>query len=459
MALGRFDGGDAAVPGGVDGPVSRVVVVGAGIAGLTTAHALERAGVECVVLEARSRLGGRLHSAEVAGCRVDLGGSWLHHPTGNPLRRFADLAGIGRRPGNPLTSVTAYDLGEGRWLTDDEVGADVAGDHGFAAALPGLRRRLGPRASAAEGIRSFLDGARLSGPEERRAWQALRADVEADAAGAAEDQSLEWLWTQDAYDEEYFGDLPDGGYGSVVAAMAAGLDVRLDSPVAGVEVTDTGVTVSLASGETVTGSHVVVAVPLGVLQRRQIAFTPPLPPERTELVDRLGFGRYEKVVLAFGTPFWREAGWSHLVLFPPDPDQPSAWVVDLDAFGIGPLLACHVFHSATPYVATDWPAGAARWVTDRLGAVLGHECPEPVDAVVTDWGDDPWAGGSYTHVPPDCTNADLDRLGTPVGGRILLAGEHTQSARVGYADGAMASGVREAKRLLGTPTVTLGVGD
>ena len=58
-------------------------------------------------------------------------------------------------------------------------------------------------------------------------------------------------------------------------------------------------------------------------------------------------------------------------------------------------------------------------------------------------------------MPPGCSNADLDLLGAPVAGRILFAGEHTHSARVGYADGAMTSGIREAKRLLGLPEVTL----
>ena len=58
--------------------------------------------------------------------------------------------------------------------------------------------------------------------------------------------------------------------------------------------------------------------------------------------------------------------------------------------------------------------------------------------------------------PPGASNADLDLLGTPVAGRLLFAGEHTQSARLGYADGAMTSGIREAKRLLGTTAVTLG---
>jgi len=57
-----FDDGRTDVPSGVAGPVERVVVVGAGIAGLTVANALTHAGVECVVLEARDRIGGRLHT-------------------------------------------------------------------------------------------------------------------------------------------------------------------------------------------------------------------------------------------------------------------------------------------------------------------------------------------------------------------------------------------------------------
>jgi monoamine oxidase len=95
-------------------------------------------------------------------------------------------------------------------------------------------------------------------------------------------------------------------------------------------------------------------------------------------------------------------------------------------------------------------------VTDQLAAALDAPCPEPLEVAVTRWADDPYAAGAYTHVTPGSSNADLDLLGTPVGGRILFAGEHTQSARVGYADGAMTSGIREAKRLLRASEVTLG---
>ena len=321
MAPG-YDGGQSEIPGGVAGAVERVLVVGAGIAGLTVANALAHAGVDCLVLEARRRVGGRLHTVDLAGVPVDLGGSWLHHPSGNPLRRFAREAGLDCRPGDPLPTLTAFDVATGLWQSHEDVEAGLTVElERFTEALPALRDRLGPGASAADGIEAFLASTDLAGEPLRRAGQGLRASVEADAAGAAEHQSLQWLWTQDEYDDAYFGDLPEGGYAAVVDAMAAGLDVRLDWPVAQVDLTDDGVTVTSASGQTETGSHVVVAIPLGVLKSGLPSFTPPLPAERLEAVRRLGFGRYEKVALRFDSPFWREAGWSHLVLFPPEPDR------------------------------------------------------------------------------------------------------------------------------------------
>jgi monoamine oxidase len=452
-----FDDGSTEIPGGVVGSVERVLVVGAGVAGLTVANAMAHAAVDCVVLEARDRVGGRLHTVDLAGARVDLGGSWMHHPVGNPLRRFAEAAGIGGRAADPLPTLSAFDCSTGLWLSHAEVEASVTAElAGFTEALDGLRTRLGSTASAAEGIDSYLAGTGLAADTLRRARQGLRASVEADAAGAAEHQSLAWLWTQTEYGGDYFGDVPVGGYASVVDAMTDGLHVRRDWPVARVDLSDAGVRVTSASGETEVGSHVVVAVPLGVLKNDLPSFTPPLPAERAGAVRRLGFGRYEKVALAFDEAFWRRAGWSHLVLFPPEAAEPASWVFDLDAFGAGPVLVCHTFHSATGHLAGATADAAARWVTGMLSAALGAPCPEPVAVAVTGWADDPWAAGAYTHVPPGSSNADLDLLGTPLAGRLLFAGEHTQSGRLGYADGAMTSGIREAKRLLGATSVTLG---
>ena len=81
-------------------------------------------------------------------------------------------------------------------------------------------------------------------------------------------------------------------------------------------------------------------------------FSPALPRDRLAAIGRLGFGRFEKVALRFAEPFWREAGFPDLMVFPRDPGEWMVWVMGLDAFGAGPALVFSVFHSA----AEAWPA-------------------------------------------------------------------------------------------------------
>ena len=168
-----------------------------------------------------------------------------------------------------------------------------------------------------------------------------------------------------------------------------------------------------------------------------------------------GSGRYEKVALRFDEPFWRDAGLPHAMIFPRDPEAPTVWMIGQDAFGAGPVLVFHIFHSAAGRVLGASDGDAARWALGLLAEAIGGPPPAPSAVAVTSWATDPYSGGAYTHIPPGATPADADLLGEPIGGRLLFAGEHTQSARMAYADGAMTSGIREAKRLLGRPTVHL----
>jgi polyamine oxidase len=453
----EYDDGRAEVPGGVGGPVERVAVVGAGIAGLTVANALTHAGVDCVVLEARDRVGGRLHTIDLAGSSVDLGGSWIHHPADNPMRIFAAQAGISCRSGNPLRTVAGYDRGEGRRLSAVEVQEHLRVVYGaFPEALPQLRADLGPHASAMEAVDAFVADAGMSEVRARRARQGLRAEIEAGASDAAENESLRWMWNEMEYGGDYFGDLPAGGYRTLVDAMAAGVNVRVGLEIAEVALSDTGVAVHGVDGTTERASHVVVAVPLGVLKQGTLQFSPQLPPQQAAAIKRLGFGRYEKVALRFDEPFWRVAGLPHVMLFPRAASEPTVWVFGLDAFGLGPAVVFHVFHSSAGHVLNTSEDQAADWAVSMLAEAVGQPCPTPVAIAATSWGTDPYSAGAYSHIPPGAEPADLDLLGEPVGGRLLFAGEHTQSARMGYADGAMTSGIREAKRLLHQPSVHLG---
>jgi len=263
-----FDDGRADVPGGVAGPVERVLVIGAGIAGLTVANALTHAGVQCVVLEARDRIGGRLHTVDLAGSPVDLGGSWIHMPAGNPMSAFARLAGVPRRSADPEPEMAGFDCAEGRRLLAAETG-ELLGlyDGVFPEAAGPPADRLGPDASAADGIEAFVAEAGLAPGPARRARQMLYAVIEADFAGLAERQSLRWMWNGLEYGGNYFGDAPAGGYRRLVDAMAAGVDLRLGVEVTEVAISAGGVRVRGAGGICEDGSHVVVTVPLGVLKR------------------------------------------------------------------------------------------------------------------------------------------------------------------------------------------------
>ena len=451
-----FDDGQADVPG-VAGPVERVVVIGAGIAGLTVANALTHGGVDCVVVEARDRIGGRLHTVNLAGSMVDLGGSWIHTPVGNPMRAFADQAGVRCRSANPLPELAGFDCGEGRRLSATEVETNISLQlEDFPQARGRLLAELGPDASAADGIEAFVAGAGLAPGPARRARQGMHALVEAESADLAERQSLRWMWNEMEYEGHYFGDVPVGGYRRLVEAMAAGLDLRLGVDVAEIACSASGVRVRGADGAAEDGSHVVVTVPLGVLKRGAPRFRPALPPDRLAAIERLGFGRYEKVALRFDEPFWRAAGLPHAMIFPRDSSAPAVWAIGLDAFGAGPVLVFQIFHSAARHVVGAAPDDAARWVLDLLAEAIGRSCPAPTAVAVTSWANDRYSGGAYTHIPPGANPADADLLGEPVGARLLFAGEHTQSARLAYADGAMTSGIREAKRLLGRPGIRLG---
>lgn len=143
-----YDDGNLAIPTGIEGDVERVIVVGAGFAGLSAANALRNAGVEVVVLEGRDRLGGRAWTREVGDVPIDLGGSWIHTPVGNPMSRFADQVGVARVPvpitNNLLATESAWDAVRGTWLTREEFVPAFVGTAIFESALPALRAALGP---------------------------------------------------------------------------------------------------------------------------------------------------------------------------------------------------------------------------------------------------------------------------------------------------------------------------
>lgn len=463
----EYDDGNRNVPGGLGGDPERVIIVGAGFAGLTAANALRNAGVECVVLEARHRIGGRAWTREVGGFPVDLGCSWIHEPVGNPMTRFALQAGVLQTSADielDLPLIRFFDGYTGADVPLPQEAETFSHVARFDEAVADINAELGPEASAHDGVVRYLDREGLTGDARRRAAWLLRLILQQTDAVDWRTLSLDYVAN---YDPQYIGlgqgNFPRGGYVRLVEAIAGDTDVRFGRRVESIGHDPSGVRVlatDLVTGRQseLRGSHALVTVPLGVLKSGRIAFGPALPERKRAAIGGLWAGDFEKVALAFGEPFWENDLKTHILHLSERVPMEFPIFVDLQRISGFPVLVglCSAAFARKTYRLPD--RQVLELVLAVLAKVLGRRIPAPRAAALTRWRRDAFTRGAYTSVPVGQTLAACDVLAEPVGGRVLFAGEATSRARIGYADGALSTGVREAKRLLHAPAVRLSAG-
>ena len=463
-----YDDGSEAIPGGLAGDPERVIIVGAGWAGLTLANALRNAGVDHVLLEGRSRIGGRARTVDVAGVPIDLGCSWIHEPGGNPMARFADQSGVDRENADielDVATFRGYDAFADREVTLPEKVAAFAHALNFGDnEASSISAELGPKASIFDGAQVYLDRQGLEGAARRHAEFVIQLIAESGDNYEWQRISLDY-WAN--YESDYSGvgqgEFPVGGYRRLVQSMAGDTEVRLRHRVQAIERHRRGVVVHCTiPGRTprrrrLHGSHVVVTVPLGVLKARSIAFDPKLPKRKRRAIRRIGFGAFEKVAMVFDEPFWSDATHTHM-LFISDhaPFELPLWI-DLNEISGFPGLVALAGGRAGRQLHALGPDERLALALTRLTEILGHEVPAPVGWRTTDWHGNRFTRGAYSTILVGSDLGELDVLAQPVAGRVLFAGEATHH-RLGYADGAMSSGIREAKRLLQRPSVALSAG-
>ncbi len=470
-----------------------VIIVGAGMAGITAARALRDAHLGVLVLEATARIGGRGITTWSTDTRqvttsqtrfsapIDIGGAWIHDVKTNPLTPLIVGGSWKRQP----TRVTASNhfFFDRHFATDH---SDPSAGHPpspgekrppmekqrFAEAYEAFEAKLEERIErnavtdahgkplSARDVLDEIPAVQALSPAERRLLDLNVGPLEntVDTKDSSLEDSSEFLAGED--------NLVQRGYGTFVEAYGEDIRplVRLSKPVEKIAMVADGVVVTSGT-ETFAARKVIVTVSTGVLKDRKIAFDPPLPPEKIAAIEGLPMGVMDKVILEFTTD----------AIFPTDDHETleNTWVLyaGADPGGAGNLAI--VFQPMRTNFAIGFFGGSRaaglerqqdhgraemiRVTLEAIQAMCEHSVPARSQcdakgalkaADTTTWLVNPWTRGAYAAARPGMAHLRED-LAAPIESRIYFAGEATYNTTYsGSYAAAYASGLRSSRAII-----------
>ncbi|MEA2123305.1 MAG: monoamine oxidase [Solirubrobacteraceae bacterium] len=451
-----------------------VVIVGAGLAGLTAARELTKAGKSVIVLEARDRVGGRILNHDLGGGHISERGGTFVGPTQDHMLALADAYGVGK--------FDTYDTGNNVYISNGN--RQEFSDTGATGSAPADPAILADLALTVMDLDTKSTEVPVDAP-----WTAAKA-VEYDGQTLesyinANSVSPQFKALVPAATRPIFGTEPrelsllfvlfyiaasgnettpgtfernfntrqggqmwrfKGGSQVIPLKMAheLGRRVVLRSPVRRIHRSKHGVRV-VSDRVTVSAKHVIVAIPPTLAGR--IDYTPALPPGREALTDRLPQGTLLKVAAVYDKPFWRDKGLTGQALCPEtfvsatfddSPEQGDPGVI----FGFIGGDKARAFKKLSK-------ADQRSTVLGEYATFFGDEAKDAKGYFLTSWTDEKWSRGCPVGVyGPGTMVAYGDRIRQPVG-RIHWAGTETSTYWNGYMDGAVRSGERAAAEILG----------
>lgn len=414
--------------------MSDVIVVGAGLSGLVCARRLVERGVSVKVLEARDRIGGRLHSVPFAGQVIDLGGHIMtatQYRLASLVEEFGVESAIATRAGKPRYPRGGLWAAFATWratrhiekLVARHIEKSVARDGDSGRDVDARRRVDATRAAGAPQVEATRGLERMTVAEYlaarvRHPVVRERVALHAQLIFAAEPEDIDFLAYLDRL-KRTGGFSPDGpelpgggreryfpgGAQQLATKLADGLDIRLSTTVRTLEDLD--------------AKRIVLAIPPSAMR----GFI------ENAFVANTHVGSVVKVFVAFDKPYWRDGGWSGEIYCPRGTVRAT--------FAHDNIITAFVVGREARRWNDRAPAERRDDVFEIISNAFGPR--EPIDYLEADWSS---YGGCVASTKPF----------TPVWrgphGRVHIAGTETASAWPGYMDGAIESGERAAAEVL-----------
>lgn len=411
-----------------------VVVIGAGMAGVTAARNCAREGLDVVVLEAQERIGGRMFTArDFCEHPVEQGAEFVH-TAGADTWEEVRAGGFETIECNPASGFLMSVGG----VTTPDLWSDTS-----LAAMGDMLTEVstydGPDISAAE----LIERKGLSGVARVMADQMLTLHP----LGDADQLGLVGLRDDRVVDLERGCDWRlAAGYDALPGWIADGLDVRLGTTVGEIRWGDAAVTAVTAGGEEVTAHSAVCTLPVGVLKTGAIRFDPELPAEKWRALNGLEMGPVLKILYRFRERFWPE----DLTMLGCDGPVRLYWT---SLYGRGddvtPVLTAYVSGHRARSLSSMTEAEAAGVGLDDLDRLFPDARPSQLceESRRVDWCTNPYTRGGYSFVRLGGAGSRA-RLAAADTGALFWAGDGTTTTTIAaVVHAAYATGKRAASEV------------
>ena len=411
-----------------------VLIIGAGISGITAARSLKKAGLEPVILEAAYKIGGRIKTERKNGMVIEYGASTIYGSSTNPITQIARDAGA-----NLLNINT-----DGSYIYDEN-GKRIPNEkvNEYKTNYNNLLQQIKSNAAQNKSVTDVLNGIDPRYLNDLLMRFLFTTQLETNA-GASIDK-LSSLFFDD--NEKFSGEdlVVINGFDNVVNYLASGLNILTNYEVKGINYWDSKIIVTTQRGE-FSAEHALVTVPLGVLQSQKINFDPLLPTTKVEAIMRLKMSANEKLTMKYNSLVYEHPGYAFGIT--------SAqfgkfnYFLNMNKYSTNNAFTSYLLGNYGESLGAYDAYQQSYWASENIWNIFNTAKYGASYCYGSRWKRDPYFYGAFSYVPVGAHASDYDIIAEDVDKKLFFAGEHTNRQYRGTVHGAYLSGIRAAEKII-----------